>query len=81
MGNMLGKLTDHPTLNRPMALTPKINSPGRFLAGTTVRLLAAHAILYYEVEPLPERTESKWVGGSPTPLSGVTVRIRRRKGI
>jgi cytochrome P450 len=53
--------------------------PGRFFAANQMKLTLAHIALYYDIEPLPQRPESRWFVGSLGPPFDVMVRVRRRR--
>ncbi|QBZ65564.1 hypothetical protein PoMZ_12526 [Pyricularia oryzae] len=52
--------------------------PGRFFAATELKLLLAHMLLGYDIEPR-QRPRNKWYGIGRVPDMEATVRIRRRK--
>ncbi|KAI0398830.1 putative cytochrome P450 [Xylaria palmicola] len=53
--------------------------PGRFFAAAELKLIIAHALLYYDFEMLPKRPEGSWVGITKLPPLTATIKIRRRK--
>lgn len=52
--------------------------PGRFFAANELKLLLSYIVLNYELQMLPSRPVSRWVGTSLVPPMKETIRIRRR---
>ncbi|KAH0536021.1 hypothetical protein FGG08_007088 [Glutinoglossum americanum] len=53
--------------------------PGRFFASQQLKLLLAHVMLKYEIEPIPSRPENQWLNNAIGPPVKEKIRIRRRK--
>lgn len=53
--------------------------PGRFFAANQMKMTLAHIALHYDIEPLPQRPENRWLVGSLGPPFDVMVRVRRRR--
>ncbi|KAH0564835.1 hypothetical protein GP486_001771 [Trichoglossum hirsutum] len=54
--------------------------PGRFFAAHQLKLTLAHIMLNYDIEPLAERPENKWLVSSIGPPMKSTIRVKRRPG-
>ena len=52
--------------------------PGRFFAIQELKLLIAHMVLHYDIEPLATRPSNIWMGGLVFPPMKASVRIKRR---
>lgn len=52
--------------------------PGRFFAANELKLLMAYMVLNYDLEMLPSRPESKWLGTALVPPMKATIKVRRR---
>jgi hypothetical protein len=63
-------------MNRDKADT---TSPGRFFANSLLKILLAHVLLQYDIEPIKERPANPWLNNTIGPPVGAKVRVRRRK--
>jgi len=63
-------------MNRGKADT---TSPGRFFANSLLKILLAHVLLQYDIEPIKERPTNPWLNNTIGPPVGAKVRVRRRK--
>ncbi|SMR46288.1 unnamed protein product [Zymoseptoria tritici ST99CH_1E4] len=54
--------------------------PGRFFVQHELKMVVAYVVMNYEVEVLPERPKSMWLGTSITPDAKKALRVRRREG-
>jgi cytochrome P450 len=55
-----------------------LGSPGRFFAANQLKLILAHLLLTYDVQPLPARPPNTPLGDVMIPPLRATMRIRRR---
>lgn len=53
--------------------------PGRFFVAIELKLILAHLLLEYDVEPLKVRPQNKWLGGMVLPPMKATMKIKRRE--
>ena len=53
--------------------------PGRFFAIQQLKLLIAHMIMNYDIQPLAKRPPNIWLGGLVFPPMKATLRIKRRQ--
>ena len=53
--------------------------PGRFFAIQQLKLLVAHTIMNYDIQPLTKRPPNIWLGGLVFPPMNATVRIKKRQ--
>ncbi|PKY04920.1 putative P450 monooxygenase [Aspergillus campestris IBT 28561] len=52
--------------------------PGRFFVVYELKMLLAFMLLNYEVEPLSQRPQNKWIGGNVVPPSELSIRVKRK---
>ncbi|KAM7194028.1 cytochrome P450 [Naviculisporaceae sp. PSN 640] len=53
--------------------------PGRFFANSLLKILLAHIVLMYDIQPLQERPSNPWLNNTIGPPIGTLVKVRRRK--
>lgn len=58
-----------------------ICSPGRFFANSLLKILLAHIVMMYDIEPIQERPSNPWLNNTIGPPIGAMVKVRRRKGV
>jgi hypothetical protein len=56
-----------------------VSSPGRFFAINQLKLIMAHILLNYDIQPLPIRPDNIALGDVMIPPLKATMRIRRRE--
>jgi len=56
-----------------------IDSPGRWLAATQIKLILAYVVLHYEFVPLSQRPENQKIGAFNVPNMDMKMQTRRRK--
>ncbi|KAF1989191.1 cytochrome P450 [Aulographum hederae CBS 113979] len=52
--------------------------PGRFFAANQLKLLLAHIILHYDIEPIASRPENPWLNNAIGPPLWAKLRVQRR---
>lgn len=52
--------------------------PGRFFVSLEMKLLLAHMLMNYEVQPLENRPLNVWYGSTSIPSAKATVKVRRK---
>lgn len=55
-------------------------SPGRFFVAHELKLLFAYVFMNYEVMPLEEKPQYKWIGRTGVPPMHATIQVKRRPG-
>ncbi|KAK4209456.1 cytochrome P450 [Rhypophila decipiens] len=53
--------------------------PGRFFANSLLKIILAHIVLMYDIQPLQERPANPWLNNTIGPPIGTMVKVRRRK--
>ena len=66
---------------RVVLLTIEIYSPGRFFANSLLKILLAHIVMMYDIEPTQVRPSNPWLNNTIGPPIGAMVNVRRRKGV
>lgn len=52
--------------------------PGRFFASNEIKLMLAHILINYDIEPIEQRPHNTWIGGNRIPPTEATLRIKKR---
>lgn len=52
--------------------------PGRFFATQELKLMLAHLVMHYDIEPPSERPKPSFMNGFSIPLTGTWINIKRR---
>lgn len=61
-------------------INPRVRSPGRFFAASTLKLMLAYLVLEFDMEPFPEDRQPQWMefGGVSLLMDDTYVKMKKR---